>query len=113
MVEDSFRAVVRQEIEVWMDKNRPRFDVMTRRVSEVLLPLLQEEIKNGLLVRIGQLEPDERQQAAMLLEDAAAYIRRYMPAKNVNQWEEADNVAMQLERAASNLNHPTGQKPPT
>jgi hypothetical protein len=113
MVEDGFRAVVRAELELWMEKNRPRFDVFCRRVADVMLPILQQEIKDGIMVRIGDLAPDERQAAAMLLEEAAAYIRRFMPAKNINQWEEADNIARQLERAAQNYNQPGPMRPGT
>ena len=100
MTTDGFRAIVRQELELWMDKNRARFDPLIRKISEAIVPVIAEELRNGIMVRMGSVEPDERQKVGMLLEETAAYIRRYSPQKTVGAFDEMDRLLQELEVTA-------------
>jgi hypothetical protein len=102
MKSEMFRQIVRAEIEIWMEKNRQRFDVLTTRIAEQMAPAIQAEIERGILIRIQHVEPDEREKTAILLEQAAAFIsRNYVshPAK----MNEADVLMAELTTAIATM----------
>jgi hypothetical protein len=98
----NFRQIVRDEIFSWFDKNPRKLDRIVSRIAELLTPAFQTEIAAGIMVRIGGLTPDERELAAMQLENAADYILRYAPARK-DIIETTDLVVEDLKSAALQL----------
>lgn len=85
----NFRQILKSEIASWMDNNRPRIDALIRRLADGLAPLIEEEVKRGVQVHCGLVEPTERDEIAELLDMAADFISAHGldKANKIDSWE--------------------------
>jgi hypothetical protein len=105
MREGSFRGIVREELVIWMDKNRGRFDLMMQRILEQIAPVIADQLERGILVRLGKLEPDEREQMQWVMEHARNFVSSYGLGKP-NAVDQADQVLRELDAGIARLQGP-------
>lgn len=109
MQSGSFRQVVREELILWMDKNRGRFDILMSRVLEQIAPVVAEQLERGILVRVGHLDTDEREMMGSVIEQARDFISTYGLAKP-NAVDRADIILKELDHAILTMQAPPRSK---
>lgn len=65
----AFRQLVRDELSHWLGQQRAVFDTLAERLADAIVPSVAEEIRRSLMVRLGELQPDERALVGELLAD--------------------------------------------
>jgi hypothetical protein len=108
--EGNFRSVVRDELVLWMEKNRGRFDLLTSRIMEAVAPVVAEQLERGILARLTTVQADEREQLGMLLEQARAFVSRY-GLSTPNKIDQADVLLRDLDAGIGRLSCPPRTSP--
>lgn len=90
-----FRQMVSAEVAAWFEKNKSKADVLLAVVAKAIEPAVIEQIHRGLLVELGELEPDERERVASTLRYVDAYLVRYAQPPR-DQTAELDRVRQSI-----------------
>lgn len=71
MREGSFQSVVKMELQFWLETNAKAMRRIYGAIAEAVAPAVAAELQRGVLKRLGQLEPDERDEVAGILAECS------------------------------------------
>lgn len=76
MGEYSFRQAVRDEVWHWMDQQKVVVPVIVDALAKAIGPLCEVEVTRKMMVRLGQLDNDERDSVQALLNEVRTLLAR-------------------------------------
>jgi hypothetical protein len=110
-----FQELVKSELQNWLEVNTKALRPLLRAIADRLGPAIAEEIRRGALKRLGELESDERDDAARVLHECATAIRRMQLARGKDTDEAASDLAEEADALATKIAvqiHPTRRSEP-
>ena len=97
MSDYAFRQYVRDEVVAWFGEQKPVFATLIDQLGNAIAPVVNEHVRRNLLVRAGELTPDERARVVELLNE----VRRFLLADQLGPAEVAV-ARMKLKETVAN-----------
>lgn len=97
-IRTEFRQLVAAEVASWFSKNQAKVDVLLASVAKAIEPAIAEQLHRGLLVELGELEPDERERVTTMMRWLDAYLVRYAqpPRDQISELDRLRTAISQL-----------------
>jgi len=87
MSEYAFRQAVRDEVLAWIGQQQPVFQGLIMRIGDEVAPICVREVRRSLLVRLGELQGDERARVVDTLVEARKLLGMPCPPGEVGEAE--------------------------
>jgi hypothetical protein len=96
MSDYAFRQLVREEVVAWCGQQKDIFAALATRVGESVAKDCFEQIRRALLVRLGTLQPDEREIVTRFVQEVRVFIAEVI---RYTDYQEGPAVALQKQTA--------------